>query len=76
MKRCRRAGSLQSDLRQGRVNLDDPAITLALLKLDAVVGVKGFFAGDRLRSIAITCAICHSTVDDALAPGIGNRLDG
>jgi hypothetical protein len=68
--------SLQSDLRQGRVNLDDPAITLALLKLDAVVGVKGFFAGDRLRSIAITCAICHSTVDDALAPGIGNRLDG
>ena len=68
--------SLQQDLRRGRVNLDDPAITLALLKLDAVVGVKGFFAGDRLRSIGITCALCHSTVDDALAPGIGNRLDG
>ena len=67
---------LQQDLRRGRVNLDDPAITLALLKLDAVVGVKGFFAGDRLRSIGITCALCHSTVDDALAPGIGNRLDG
>jgi hypothetical protein len=69
-------GSLQSDLRHGRVNLDDPAITLALLKVDAVVGVKGFFAGDRLRSIGITCALCHSTVDNALAAGIGNRLDG
>jgi hypothetical protein len=68
--------SLQNDLRRGRVNLDDPAVTLALLKLDAVVGVKGFFAGDRMRSIGITCALCHSTVDDALAPGIGNRLDG
>ena len=69
-------GSLQSDLRHGRVSLDDPAVTLALLKLDAVVGVKGFFAGDRLRSIGITCALCHSTVDNALAPGIGSRLDG
>ena len=68
--------SLQSDLRHGRVDLDDPAVTLALLKLDAVVGVKGFFVGDRLRSIGITCAICHSTVDNALAAGIGNRLDG
>ena len=69
-------GSLQSDLRHGRVNLDDPAATLALLKLDAVLGVKGFFEGDRLRSIGITCALCHSTVDNALSPGIGNRLDG
>ena len=68
--------SLQDDLRNARVNLDDPAVTLTLLKLDAVVGVKGFFAGDRLRSIGITCAICHSTVDNALAPGIGRRLDG
>src|SRR5688572_13575140 len=69
-------GSLQDDLRRNRVNLDDPAITLALLKLDAVVGVKGLFAGDRMRAVGITCALCHSTVDDALAPGIGNRLDG
>jgi hypothetical protein len=69
-------GSLRSDLRHGRVDLDDPAVTLALLKLDAVVGVKGFFDGDRLRSIGITCALCHSTVDNALAAGIGNRLDG
>ena len=67
---------LQNDLKRGRVDLDDPAVTLALLKHDAVVGVKGFFAGDRLRSIGITCALCHSTVDDALAPGIGDRLDG
>ena len=69
-------GSLRSDLKNGRVDLDDPAVTLALLKLDSVVGVKGLFAGDRLRSVGITCAICHSTVDNAFAPGIGNRLDG
>jgi hypothetical protein len=68
--------SLRNELRQNHVNLDDPAVTLTLLKLDAVVGVKGFFQGDRLRSIGITCALCHSTVDNALATGIGNRLDG
>jgi hypothetical protein len=56
--------------------LDDPATTLALLKLNAVVGVKGVFDGDKLRSIGITCALCHSRVDDSFAPGIGNRLDG
>ena len=69
-------GSLVSDLRHGRADLDDPAVTLALLKLNAVLGVKGFFDGDRLRSIGITCALCHSTVDDSLAAGIGHRLDG
>jgi hypothetical protein len=68
--------SLEKDLEKGRVNLDAPATTLALLKLDAVVGVKGFFQGDSLTSIGITCAICHSTVDNSLAPGIGSRLDG
>ncbi|HSB73131.1 MAG TPA: hypothetical protein VLH58_03405 [Candidatus Methylomirabilis sp.] len=64
-------------LKGGRVNLDDPATTLALLKLNAVVGVTGVFneAGG-LRSMGIQCALCHSTVDDALAPGIGRRLDG
>lgn len=67
---------LQSQLVRGRVDLDDPATTLALLQLDAVVGVKGFFEEDRLTSIGITCALCHSTVDDSLAPGIGRRLDG
>ena len=70
-------GSLQSDLKQGRVNLDDPATTLVLLKLNAVVGVTGFFGtGGKLQSVGIQCAFCHSTVDDSFAPGIGHRLDG
>jgi hypothetical protein len=68
--------SLRQQLRQGTVNLDDPATTLALLKLDAVVGVTGFFNGNTLQSIGIQCALCHSTVDDALLPGVGHRLDG
>ncbi|HJQ68369.1 MAG TPA: hypothetical protein VKA70_05335 [Blastocatellia bacterium] len=69
--------SVVKDLKKGRVNLDDPATTLALMRLDAVVGVKGFFNQDgSLRSIGISCALCHSTVDDSLAPGIGKRLDG
>jgi hypothetical protein len=63
-------------IRHGKVNLDDPAVTVKLLKLNAVVGVQGFFDGDRLTSAGITCAACHSTVDDSFAPGIGNRLDG
>lgn len=64
-------------IRSGTVNLDDPATTLALLKLNAVVGVKGNFAqGGSLKSIGITCASCHSTVDNSFAPGIGKRLDG
>jgi len=68
---------LQNELRKGRVDLQDPAVTLALLELNAVVGVTGFFDNDgSLSSIGITCALCHSTVDDSFAPGIGNRLDG
>ncbi len=65
-----------ADLKAGRVNLDDPAVTLALLQLDAVLGVKGVVEGGTLKSIGITCAICHSTVDDSFAPSIGRRLDG
>jgi cytochrome c5 len=69
--------TLIRDLQRGRVNLDDPATTLALLKLNSVVGVKGVFDGSgNLTSLGITCAACHSTVDDSLAPGIGHRLDG
>ena len=69
--------SLQRQLKQGKVDLNDPAVTLALLKLNAVVGVAGFFNDDgSLSSIGITCAFCHSTVDDSFAPGIGHRLDG
>jgi hypothetical protein len=69
--------SLRRQLQQGKVDLDDPAVTLALIKLNAVVGVQGFFNDDgSLSSIGITCAFCHSTVDDSFAPGIGHRLDG
>ena len=68
---------LQQALAEGKVDLDDPATTLALLKLNSVVGVKGFFNDQgTLRSMGITCAFCHSTVDDSFAPGIGHRLDG
>jgi hypothetical protein len=65
-----------SRLRKGRLDLDDPATTLALLRLDAVIGLTGFFDASVLRSVGIQCALCHSTVDDSLAPGIGRRLDG
>src|SRR5262249_30207785 len=69
--------SLQNDLRHGRVNLDDPAGTLAILKLNAVVGVTGFFhLNGQLRSVGLQCAICRSVVDNSFAPGIGHRLDG
>ena len=60
----------------GVVKLDDPANTIALLKANSVVGVHGFFEGDKLARVGITCALCHSTVDDAFAKGIGRRLDG
>jgi hypothetical protein len=64
-------------LRAGKVDLDDPASTIALLQNDAVVGIKGFFDKQgNLISIGIQCAFCHSTVDDSFAPGIGRRLDG
>jgi hypothetical protein len=63
-------------IKAGKVNLNDPKVTLTLLKLNAVVGVRGFFRGNRLSSIGITCAFCHSTVDNSFAPGIGRRRDG
>jgi hypothetical protein len=69
--------SLLAKIKAGQVNLDDPATTVALLKLDAVVGVAGRFdASGNMASIGIECAFCHSTVDDSFAPGIGRRLDG
>ena len=68
--------SVIAGLRAGRVDLDDPATTLLLLKLNAVVGLKGFLSGGQLQSVGITCALCHSTVDDSLAFGVGRRLDG
>ena len=70
-------GDLISDLRRGRVNLNDPAVTLQLLRLNAVLGLTGFFNRDgSLKSMGIQCALCHSTVDNSLGPGIGHRLDG
>jgi len=64
-------------IRTGGVKLDDPAVTATLLKLDAVVGVKGTFAQTgELTRVGVTCALCHSTVDDSLTAGIGHRLDG
>jgi hypothetical protein len=64
-------------IKTGKVDLGAPATTLALLKLGAVVGVKGDFdRSGRLTSMGITCAFCHSTVDDSFAPGIGKRRDG
>jgi hypothetical protein len=69
--------ALVDQLRAGQVDLDDPATTLALLRLNAVVGVTGRFdATGNLRSMGIQCALCHSDVDDSFAPGIGKRLDG
>jgi len=68
---------LQTNILNDRVDLTSPATTLALLRLDAVVGVRGFFDDSgQLRSVGITCALCHSDVDDSFAPGIGRRLDG
>ena len=70
--------ALAAQIKAGQVNLDDPATTLALLKINAVVGVAGIFEADnmKLRSVGIQCSLCHSTVDDSFAPGIGKRLDG
>jgi hypothetical protein len=65
-------------LQAGQVDLNDPAVTVQLLKLNAVVGVIGKVVGanDNLATVGITCALCHSTVDNSFAPGIGKRLDG
>jgi hypothetical protein len=64
-------------LRRKKVDLTDPAVTIELLRLNAVVGVRGRVDdGGRLTSVGITCALCHSTVDNSFAPGIGRRLDG
>ena len=67
-------------IQNGTISLTDPATTVALLKLNAVVGVKGTVntvnGKDTLVRVGITCALCHSTVDNSFAPGIGKRLDG
>ena len=69
--------ALIAALTAGEVDLNDPAVTVALLQLNAVVGVKGRVnSAGQLTSVGITCALCHSTVDNSFAPGIGKRLDG
>src|SRR5215510_12880389 len=69
--------ALKNQIKAGKVDLDDPATTIALLKLNAVVGVTAFANRDgSVKSMGVQCALCHSTVDDSFAPGIGRRLDG
>jgi hypothetical protein len=69
-------GILVEAIKGGKVDLDKPGTTMELLKANSVIGVKGFFNGDTMTGIGITCAFCHSTVDDSLTAGIGRRLDG
>src|SRR5687768_16216574 len=69
--------ALIAALRAGQVDLNDPAVTRELLRLNAVVGVIGKIDDARqLTRVGITCALCHSTVDNSFASGIGTRLDG
>jgi mono/diheme cytochrome c family protein len=67
-------------IKAGKVDLNSPATTVTLLKLNAVVGLKGTVTSeggeDSLKSVGITCALCHSTVDNSFSKGIGKRLDG
>jgi hypothetical protein len=67
-------------IRDGSIDLKSPATTVALLKLNAVVGIQGTVqvidGKDTLTRVGVTCALCHSTVDNSFAPGIGKRLDG
>ncbi|HWI82251.1 c-type cytochrome [Ramlibacter sp.] len=67
-------------IRDGSVDLHSPATTVTLLKLGAVVGLQGTVQAvngkDTLTQVGVTCALCHSTVDDSFAPGMGKRLDG
>jgi mono/diheme cytochrome c family protein len=63
-------------LQRGQLDVGDPAVTLRLLRLNAVVGVVADVTGTGVRRLGVTCALCHSTVDDSVAPGIGRRLDG
>jgi hypothetical protein len=70
------AGVVQG-VQNGTISLDDPKTTLALMQLNAVVGLTGHFdSSGKMTSMGIQCALCHSTVDDSFAPGIGHRMDG
>lgn len=70
-------GAIVQAIQNGTLNLESPTTSLDLLRADAIIGITGFFdANRRIQSLGIQCALCHSTVDDALMPGIGHRLDG
>ncbi|WP_399258849.1 hypothetical protein [Terriglobus albidus] len=68
--------SVGEAIKQGKINLNDPAVTIALIKQNAVLGVVGTFSNNTLEKVGFTCALCHSTVDDSVVPGIGKRIDG
>jgi len=69
--------ALIAALEAGEVDLTDPAVTVELIRLNAVVGIKGAVnRAGHLTRVGVTCALCHSAVDDSFAPGIGRRLDG
>jgi mono/diheme cytochrome c family protein len=72
--------TIATGIQNGTIDLHNPATTVALLKLDAVVGLKGTVETvngvDTLTRLGVTCALCHSTVDNSFAAGIGKRLDG
>ncbi|HSU32532.1 MAG TPA: hypothetical protein VLJ11_14970 [Bryobacteraceae bacterium] len=68
--------SVVEAIKHGRVNLNDPAVTLELIKQNAVLGVVGTVNNGTLEKVGFTCALCHSTVDNSVAPGIGKRIDG
>src|SRR5215218_7877376 len=69
--------NVKAALQAGQIDLNDPATTVTLLKLGAVVGVIGEVdASNNLTRVGVTCALCHSTVDNSFAEGIGSRLDG
>ena len=60
-----------------KVDLKSPATTVALLKMNAVVGIQATVdSADHITQLGITCALCHSTVDNSVMPGIGRRQDG
>ena len=68
--------SLIARLGAGRARLDDPAVTVELLAARAVLGVTPFITGAQVTGVGFQCALCHSTVDDSVMPGVGHRLDG
>jgi hypothetical protein len=60
-----------------KVDLKNPATTVALLKMNAVVGLQATVdSSNHIRRLGVTCALCHSTVDNSVMPGIGRRMDG